>query len=123
MLDLIRDAPFGQIVRFVSGKRLFRYPEERDPSLREIYINAEKSERIARTGSTHTTSNETDSPPSRLHGYSPASSETQVDRELPINSASGAPVDPEKGRNLDIVDWYGLDDPEVSTLTRYSRVV
>lgn len=28
MYDLIRDAPLGQAIRFLSGKRLFRYPEE-----------------------------------------------------------------------------------------------
>ena len=30
MADLFREAPFGQLVRFLSGDRLFRYPEEKD---------------------------------------------------------------------------------------------
>ena len=30
MADLFREAPFGQLVRFLSGDRLFRYPEERE---------------------------------------------------------------------------------------------
>lgn len=29
-MDALRDAPFGQIVRFVSGKKYFKYPEEKE---------------------------------------------------------------------------------------------
>lgn len=28
MIDTIRDAPFGQVVRYVTGNRVFQYPEE-----------------------------------------------------------------------------------------------
>ena len=30
MADLFREAPFGQLVRFLSGDKLFRYPEEKE---------------------------------------------------------------------------------------------
>ena len=30
MADLFREAPFGQLVRLLSGDRLFRYPEEKE---------------------------------------------------------------------------------------------
>jgi DHA1 family multidrug resistance protein-like MFS transporter len=30
MADLIREAPFGQLVRLITGNKLFRYPEEKD---------------------------------------------------------------------------------------------
>ena len=30
MADLFREAPFGQLVRILSGDRLFRYPEEKE---------------------------------------------------------------------------------------------
>lgn len=30
MADLFREAPFGQLVRILSGNRFFRYPEERE---------------------------------------------------------------------------------------------
>ncbi|KAF4637790.1 hypothetical protein G7Y89_g289 [Cudoniella acicularis] len=33
------------------------------------------------------------------------------------NEVSGLPVDPEKGRDVTIVTWYGDDDPEVGTCT------
>ena len=29
MLDLIREAPLGQVIRYLSGNRLFQYPEEK----------------------------------------------------------------------------------------------
>ena len=29
MSDLLRDAPFGQLVRFFTGNRVFQYPEEK----------------------------------------------------------------------------------------------
>jgi DHA1 family multidrug resistance protein-like MFS transporter len=32
------------------------------------------------------------------------------------NEVSGVPVDPEKGRDVSIVTWYGENDPEVFTL-------
>ena len=28
---LFRDTAFGQVVRLISGRRLFKYPEEKDP--------------------------------------------------------------------------------------------
>ena len=38
MLDIIRDAPFGQIVRLVTKNKVFQYPEERaDFQLPESY--------------------------------------------------------------------------------------
>ncbi|KAB8268085.1 synaptic vesicle transporter [Aspergillus minisclerotigenes] len=39
MHELIRDTAFGKLVRISSGHRLFRYPEELDPSIASEYIN------------------------------------------------------------------------------------
>jgi DHA1 family multidrug resistance protein-like MFS transporter len=30
MSDLLREAPFGQLVRLITGNRFFKYPEEKD---------------------------------------------------------------------------------------------
>lgn len=103
MIDLIRDSPFGQVIRLVSKQKFLRYPEEDDPSLLDKYINAEKSLQIARTGSTKP------APPHRkeaLHDggqTTPESSDSQADDNLQLTTTvSGAPVDPEKGRNVDV---------------------
>jgi hypothetical protein len=44
-----------------------------------------------------------------------SSSDTRVgSREQQRNDVSGVPVDPEKGRDVTIVTWFGDNDPEVS---------
>ena len=50
MSDLIRDSVFGQLVRLATGGKVFQYPDETDPSIRERYINKEKSANLARYG-------------------------------------------------------------------------
>jgi DHA1 family multidrug resistance protein-like MFS transporter len=46
-----------------------------------------------------------------------SSSDTRVDADgTHCNEVSGVPVDPEKGRDMSIVTWYGEKDPEVFTL-------
>ena len=56
MYDLIRDAPFGQLVRYFSKNRLLQYPEERaDFQVPESYTHphlAKKSTRSSRRSST-----------------------------------------------------------------------
>ena len=51
MSDLVRDSVFGQLVRLATGGRVFQYPDEHDESLREKYINKEKSANLAVYGS------------------------------------------------------------------------
>lgn len=42
-----------------------------------------------------------------------SSSDTDVnDSQLAVNKRTGKKVDPEKGRDADIVEWWGPDDPE-----------
>ncbi|KAL9596636.1 MAG: hypothetical protein Q9219_005673 [cf. Caloplaca sp. 3 TL-2023] len=45
MADLLREAPIGQIIRYVTGNRLFRYPEE-EPGFQipEVYSTAMNSQ-------------------------------------------------------------------------------
>ena len=96
---------------------MFKYPEEKDKSFYQKYINSEKSANLARTGTA------SDPLPKdaekggndREPNASSTSSDTEVDKDLPINEPSGVKVDPEKGRDIHIVDWYGDNDPEVST--------
>lgn len=44
-------------------------------------------------------------------------SDSSSELRVPVNEASGVKVDPEKGRDLSIIDWYGPNDPEVSSST------
>ncbi|ETN43820.1 uncharacterized protein HMPREF1541_11144 [Cyphellophora europaea CBS 101466] len=105
------DTTAGQIVRLVSGSRFLKYAEERDPSLIEKYINPEKSGNLARTGTTRS-----DRAPSTEKDVNPesdspsSSSSTLHDPNALVNVPSGRPVDPERGRDGHVVDWYGPDD-------------
>jgi MFS transporter, DHA1 family, multidrug resistance protein len=164
MLDLIRDSVFGQLVRVGSGNKVFQYPDEKDPSIRDKYINREKSANLAVHGTVQPPHSdkeeEDDTPPSRTSseltdlksdadpptnppaGLAPSDTLQQItshtnsflgeleksnSRVSRVNTASGKPVDPEKGRDIHLVDWYGPDDPEVdhthrdvdSTLTHH----
>lgn len=98
MAARFRDTAFGQIVRFLSGNKLFRYPDEIDPSLWEKSLSR---------GSPSTSS------PSQDHADADSStkeSDTQGldSRRLSANHAV------EDGQNVCLVDWYGPDDLEVS---------
>lgn len=166
MSDIIRDSVFGQLVRLATGNRVFRFPDEVDPSIREKYINIEKSGNLALHGTlqppqeadekeydtapsaTSSTSTdpkeelekETEAPPERVisnvssqisrlrssesrpkplrrttsHTNSFLHEVNSTSRVSRINTASGKSVDPEKGRDIHLVDWYGPDDSEVS---------
>ena len=132
MSDLFRETVCGQLIRLATGSRFLKYPEERDPSLIEKYINPEKSANLARTGTTqskppqqeqkHETEKEKEyeATPQPRSANSRNSSDTQVDRpeqdNVLVNVPSGVRVDPEKGRDGHVVDWYGPDDPDVSSL-------
>jgi DHA1 family multidrug resistance protein-like MFS transporter len=101
--DLIRDSPFGHTVRLLTRNKVFQYPEERDAEIWKKYVNQEKSGNMAQHGSP-------EAPEGR--NSSDSSSQTQVGDG--VNEASGVRVDPEKGKDKHVIDWYGADDAQVS---------
>lgn len=114
MAELIRDTVLGHFLRMVTGKKVLLYEEEKNPELWRKYIHEEKSGNMAKYGQTSAPDDEnsdqqdTDDSPAR----SASSGSTVVDRNQQVNEVSGKPVDPEKGRDVHIVDWWGPDDPE-----------
>lgn len=152
-METVRDSAFGHLVRLITNKRFFKYPEEVDPSLCDKWYNEEKSGFAAHHGKTEAPEVEDENGEkqkqsldelragrankSRDNSHSNASSQTHggersdndarsgeetdketrgrqnSDQERTINR-SGVPVDPEKGKDVQIVDWDGPDDPEVS---------
>ncbi|KAL8931362.1 MAG: hypothetical protein Q9211_007017, partial [Gyalolechia sp. 1 TL-2023] len=135
MADLFREAPIGQIIRFVSGNKFFLYPEERpDFQLPEAYHTALNSsplhEKPSRSSSTSKSLSDTSSPPQapgreRPIGDSNGDAETaatrtksrefngvESDRELSLERTKSVPVVPTKTADGTIlVDWYTTDDP------------
>jgi DHA1 family multidrug resistance protein-like MFS transporter len=110
--DIIRDSPFGHIVRLVTRNKVFQYPEERDPSLWKKYVSQEKSGYMAHHGSAEAPEEESEEL-NNARGIRERDSDeaTQVGDDR--NEASGVKIDPEKGRDKHVIDWFGEDDPQV----------
>lgn len=104
MSDLIRDSFFGHFLRLVSNGRVLHYPEELDPSIWQRYINEKKSANMAMYGQTEVPDDDSKDTPRDSNSPSPYNEKGDNRR-----------VDAEKGRDVYLVDWYGPDDPEVST--------
>ncbi|KAF9695857.1 hypothetical protein EKO04_006252 [Ascochyta lentis] len=111
--DLIRDSPFGHIVRLVTRNKYFQYPEEKDPNLWKKYVNQEKSGYAAHHGDTSPPKEEVEEL-QQARGVrdreGSESSHTEVGEDY--NHASGVRVDQEKGKDLHVIDWFGPDDPQ-----------
>lgn len=124
--DLVRDSTFGHLVRLATKGKVFKYDEEIDPNLWKKFVNEEKSGYIAHHGTADPPENDTDS----LQGVrgvrtreadSETSSKTEIDDGNTYNEASGVKVDPEKGKDKSVIDWYGPEDPDVSTVLHYTH--
>ena len=129
MKELLRDSAFGQVVRFLSGRRLFRYPEEDDPNILTRFIDEKESAYLANHGDTSPPDDESALnglqgirtqeqqvslfPPARLWSLERTQSyNSRASAEkIQVNRVSGAKVDPEKGKDLHLVTWAGDDDP------------
>ena len=115
MSCLIQDSVLGQFIRLVSRGRYFRFEEQKDPSLWQQYINLDKSGRMAYTG--RPDADEVPEP----ERFSAADTESMT--RVPSTAWShngrryqgitGAAIDPEKGRDVTIIDC-GADtvDPQ-----------
>jgi DHA1 family multidrug resistance protein-like MFS transporter len=112
--DLIRDSPFGHIVRLVTRNKVFQYPEERDPELWKKYVHEEKSGYMAHHGTVEPPEEESEDL-NNARGVRARGSDSSARTEVGdgYNVASGARVDPEKGKDKHVIDWYGNDDPQV----------
>ena len=118
MAELIRDTAFGHLVRFVTRAKYLQFAEEKDPSIWTRYIDEKQSGYLAHHGDTNPPEDEAE-----MEGiggvrtregsghHSDASSQTRIGQEG-VNHASGVKVDPEKGKDVHLVTWYGDDDPE-----------
>jgi hypothetical protein len=119
--ELIRDSAFGHCVRIVTKGRVFQYPEEADGSLWKKYVNKEKSGYQAHHGTLEPYGNESREELQNIEGVrtreADGSEATLPNDGNHYNEASGIPVDPEKGRDKHVIDWYGPDDPGVSFIS------
>ncbi|GKZ27878.1 hypothetical protein AbraIFM66951_005476 [Aspergillus brasiliensis] len=114
MSCLVQDSILGQFIRLISRGRYFRFEEQKDPSLWQQYINHDKSGRMAYTGRPDA---DGVPEPERV-----STADTESMTRVPSTTWShngrryqgitGATIDPEKGRDVTIVDWWDEHDPE-----------
>ncbi|KAK5685758.1 hypothetical protein LTR17_026957 [Elasticomyces elasticus] len=139
MTDLIREAPLGQLMRFISRNKLFRYPEEQPGFVLPLqYAVRTSSEKGTDHGSSADLSvHETDGiekaesfqgPATPLgkefddlgmtrtkskHYSLPYSSErVDAERQLDLERTQTLPIIPQvTSDGIILVDWYTTDDP------------
>lgn len=96
-METFRDASLGQLLRFLTGKRCLRYPEESDPSIwAQYYLETNQD---GQTGSD--ARNEQDQDPG-----SPESSGTEMQLDAGVS---------EKEKSYIVVGWRGPNDGDVGT--------
>lgn len=81
--DTVREAPFGQVVRFLTGNRVFQYPEEKDLEVWYSYIDTVKSSNLALYGTINPDPADVAPPPFITQAHHSAS-HAQVD-EVPLD--------------------------------------
>jgi DHA1 family multidrug resistance protein-like MFS transporter len=133
MQAVIRDAPFGQLVRYVTKNKYFQYPEEKpDFQLPETWIDVMNQSDDLRKGSSQTEQldpldpeKEGEGGPSSDH-HGQALSQTTTTNSLQwtserlaederheIEKVKSTPIVPKRTRDgVVLVDWYYTDDPE-----------
>ncbi|GFP52264.1 transporter mfs1 [Trichoderma asperellum] len=120
MYDLIRDAPLGQAIRFLSGKGLLKYPEEEagfelppqyTARLKEEKSNARSSPDQGIFGDTQTTQHRLGDI-ENIGGEWMDEHDARGEREIELQRTKSVPIVPEKTNDgVVLVDWYTADDP------------
>ena len=140
MKNLVRDAPFGQLVRHLTANRFFKYPEEEpDFQCHTSYTRSQiPSSHISRSSSSEFANNGkqeesqgssavqvSESDIEKIAGGPIASQVNRTrplpytvdglsqDAELALEKAESRPIAPVKtGDGTILVDWYSTDDPD-----------
>lgn len=130
MSDLIREAPLGQALQWISRNRLFQYPEERDgfelPLAYITQLNSEKTVRRHTSVSSRSTATSSATSPadsdieglgmtrtkSRLDTMPYSQERFEVEQQLALERTKTTPIVPAKTSDgILLVDWYTTDDP------------
>lgn len=108
--DIIRNSTFGYLVQLASRGKYFQYAEERDPSLLKQFINEDKSLNIRHHGNTNAPDDESEP------RHNERSSRTQLHEDKTTysqhNESYRTPVDPGKGKDNNVIDWFYPADPD-----------
>ncbi|KUJ07884.1 MFS general substrate transporter [Mollisia scopiformis] len=126
MVDLIREAPLGHIIRLLSGNRFLQYPEERDdfvlPPQYTAQLNGEEEKQQAATRvrtsasssdiETDLENNTTSRVKSRAESMPYSQERFEIEQQLALERTKTIPIIPKKTTDgIILVDWYTSDDP------------
>ena len=117
MAEFFRDTVIGHCIRFVTKGKYLQFAEEKDPSIWKRYLHADKTGNMARYGHVgppadgSDRSTESQEKPDGSLSSSRDSSNSPLEKLRTTNTV-GQKVDQEKGRDVNIVEWFGEDDPE-----------
>ena len=138
MADLLREAPVGQLIRFMTHNKYFQYPEEksgfqlpetyraaldgtyspsRSPSPSPLELEKEKPAPIPAPGADNAHDPETASigltrTKSRAASMPYTNERLEIEQELELERTKTIPIAPQKTADGNIlVDWYTTDDP------------
>lgn len=119
METVIRDAPFGQLVRYLTNNKYFQYPEEKpDFKLPDTWLQLlnDTGAGIGDEKVTSQDSNNSSEPLSRAStqaSLSAAEAQFEADQQHEIEKTKSIPIAPKKTKDGAIlVDWYYTDDSE-----------
>ncbi|KAJ5158717.1 Major facilitator superfamily domain general substrate transporter [Penicillium coprophilum] len=122
MASVIRDAPFGQLVRLLTNNKYFQYPEEKpDFQLPDTWLQllnssgdeSDEKNKIRRTSSQSDEHSETLSRASTEASLQFTEARLEADEQHEIEKVKSIPIAPKKTKDGSIlVDWYYTDDPE-----------
>ncbi|KAJ5436590.1 Major facilitator superfamily domain general substrate transporter [Penicillium cf. griseofulvum] len=122
MESVIREAPFGQLVRFLTNNTYFQYPEEKpgfklpDTWLKSLNPSGDESDEkdIIRQDSNQSHDNsDTLTRASTQASMQFTEARLEADEQHEIEKLKSIPIAPKKIEDGSIlVDWYYTDDPE-----------
>ncbi|KAI1107583.1 major facilitator superfamily transporter [Jackrogersella minutella] len=124
MSNVIRDAPVGQLIRFITGNSVLQYPEEEsDFELPEPWARMLKSDTTPpedqsdprnSDSSTATSPDDEESQVEKTDARDPTPNEYEVDQRHELEKTMSVPIVPRKTKGGAIlVDWYYTDDPDI----------
>ncbi|CAG8887149.1 unnamed protein product [Penicillium egyptiacum] len=122
MASIIRDAPFGQLVRLLTNNKYFQYPEEKpdfklpDAWLQLLNSNGDESDEknvIQKDSRRSHGDSETLSRASTQASMQFTEARLEADEQHEIEKVRSIPIAPKKTKDGSIlVDWYYTDDSE-----------
>jgi DHA1 family multidrug resistance protein-like MFS transporter len=125
MASLIREAPFGQIVRYLTNNKYFQYPEEKpDFKLPDTWLQLLNESDVATIpdpektepqpeGSGYDATSEAISRASTQNSLPFTEARLEADEQHEIEKIKSIPIQPKKTKDGAIlVDWYYTDDAE-----------